>query len=96
MDHANQADNGGEPPESTINESRISHSHRFPWLHYQSEGEDRPGRLIPFNTDDDEITLPYSSGAGVYNLDDNISWMVPGRLYEVFDVEYAIEAPFAP
>jgi hypothetical protein len=100
----NSADHGGDV--DATNDEYATFSHRGTWLVYQTETPDgdtkKPAPLFPWryrsDTEDglshsigDETTLPDAPDGSAYNLDEGIEWMIPGRLYQIDNVNYAFE-----
>lgn len=100
----NSADHGGDI--DATSDEYATFSHRGAWLVYQTEAPDgdtkTPAPLFPFryrqepetglsHTIGDEVTLPDAEEGGTYNLDEGVPWMIPGRLYQIDNVNYAFE-----
>jgi len=100
----NSADHGGDIAETS--DEYATFSHRGAWLVYQTEAPDgdtkKPAPLFPYryrsegegstsHTIGDEVTLPDAEDGRAYNLDEGVTWMIPGRLYQIDNVNYAFE-----
>lgn len=94
----NSADHG--PDREDANAEYATFVHRGSWLIYatftEEDGTKVAATLFPFLKNaavGDEVTLPDASDGGVFHLDQNVPWMLPGRAYQIDNVKYAFEFP---
>ena len=94
----NSADHGPDR-EDALNEY-ATFIHRGAWLVYatreEADGTKVSAVLFPYLKAEgvgDEVTLPDAVDGGAFHLDQNVPWMVPGRVYQVDGVKYCFEVP---
>jgi len=75
-------------------------THRGRWLVYATEDPDAENKatavLFPYvrNTAvGEEVTLPDAPEGGTFDLNSQVQWMIPGRVYQVDNVLYCFELP---
>lgn len=100
----NSADHGGDVTGSS--DEYQTFSHRGTWLLYETETPDRETKrtaeLFPMfyllegeesnsHTVGEPVTLSDAVDGGSYNLTEGVNWMIPGRLYQIDNVDYAFE-----
>lgn len=75
-------------------------THRGRWLVYATEPAEAENKatavLFPYVRNEavgEEVTLPDAPDGAAFDLDNNVGWMIPGRVYQVDNTIYCFELP---